>query len=68
MGETTKVMKRVSVPVQCGWCEQIKVGMSWMQDRRTLYGGRYSPGVCPECRKDFFLDSLTQVDSKSGRR
>ena len=25
-----KATKRVAVPLQCGWCEQIKVGTTWM--------------------------------------
>ena len=64
MGLKINATKRVSVPMQCGWCEQIRVGMTWVPDRRTVYGGRYSRAVCPACRTDFFLDSLSEINIK----
>jgi hypothetical protein len=59
MGEQIKDLRRFSIPTQCRWCEQIRVGMKWIPDRRTVYGGKFYPGVCPSCMSDYFLDSLT---------
>jgi len=60
MGEKIEPTKRVSVPLQCGWCEQIQVGTTWMPERRTLSGGRYFHGICPRCAVDYHRDAMSQ--------
>ena len=52
--------RRVAVPSLCSWCGLVQVGDVWMEDRRNPYQGRYASGVCPKCKTDFFLDSLSQ--------
>jgi hypothetical protein len=64
MGMKFKASKRVSVPLQCRWCERIQVGSTWVPDRRTVYG-RYSHGVCPACGAPFFPVSPADADAKT---
>lgn len=63
MGMKFKGCKRVSIPVQCRWCAQILVGSAWVQERRTIYGGRYCHGICPSCRAPYFQDSPSGVEA-----
>jgi len=57
----------MSVPALCSWCGLIKVGTTWVEDRRNPYGSRYADGVCPKCQTDYFRDSLSMVGSRRNK-
>jgi len=60
MGEKSKDSRRTSIPRQCVACGWIKIGGDWAADRRGPSEGPYSHGICPKCRAEYFLESLTR--------
>jgi hypothetical protein len=58
VGVKSQGQKRTNHPEHCLWCDHIQVGDAWIQERRASNDGLYSDGICPDCKPDYFLDSL----------
>ena len=65
MGERMKDTRREILPTRCAWCGWIRVGTAWQPERRSPGEDRYSHGICPGCRDDYFKafpDDLPRTD------
>ena len=64
VGQASKETRRSHPPPHCVWCGKIRVERTWTEERRESAEGSYADGLCPDCRGDYFMDSLARVDAR----
>lgn len=58
MDHQTRDQERATQSKQCAWCGKIKLGDSWIEERRRLNAGGYTHGLCAVCLAKYFLEDL----------
>jgi len=54
MGKSFKDARLVVLTIRCAWCGFIKMGLAWGPDRRRPSESKYSHGICPGCKENYF--------------
>ena len=62
MGDALKAVRRAPMTMRCAWCGRIRVGITWVLERRQAKV-LYSHGLCPECRKRHFEQMTGQQET-----
>lgn len=61
MGIGKGYQKRVGCTKRCAWCGMIKLGGSWIPERRSHGGGMYTHGICEACRVRFLAEAADRA-------